>query len=109
MIDFNCIVQEGFVSEDIRPKLAKELAQISTSILGGSPRDVEVEFNEIPQGFGFRGGEPSSTSLVRGIIDGCEQEVRVKLLYKIGDMWCAVSGCSPDELVVSVRDRHFQG
>jgi hypothetical protein len=37
MIDFNCIVQEGFVPEEVRPGLAEELARISTSILGGSP------------------------------------------------------------------------
>ena len=37
MIDFNCIVQEGFVPEEVRPGLAAELARISTSILGGSP------------------------------------------------------------------------
>ena len=71
------------LSEEVRPGLAEELARISTSILGGSPHDVEVDFNEIPKGFGFR-GEPSSTSLVRGSIDGCEQAVRVKLLRKIG-------------------------
>ena len=109
MIDFNCIVQEGFVPEEVRPGLAAELARISTSILGGSLHDVEVDFNEIPKGFGFRGGELSGTSLVRGSIDGCEQAVRVKLLRKIGDMWCAITSCSPDEIVVSIRDRHYLG
>ena len=109
MIEFNCTVQEGFIPEDVRPVLTSELVQISTSILGESPRDVEVDFDEIPKGFGFRGGELSSTSLVRGIIEGCEQAVRINLLRKIGDMWCAVTGCSPDELLVSIRDRHYRG
>ena len=109
MITFECIVQEGCVPEDIRPRLTKELARLSTSILGGAPEEVEVTYNEIPKGYGFRGGEPSTTSLVRGSIEGCEQEVRVRLLREVGDRWCDIAGCTPDELVVSIRDRHYQG
>lgn len=110
MITFDCIVQEGFVSQDMRPDLAAELTRISSSILGGSPDDVEVEFTEIPQGYGFRGGEPSTTSSVRGRIpDGCEQEVRVRLLQEINDMWCEITGCSIEQLVVSARDWSYQG
>ena len=110
MIDFECIVQQGCVPEEIRSDLAMGLARISTSILGGSPDDVEVEFTEIPKGYGFREGEPSTTSLVRGRIpDGCEQEVRVRLLHEVSDMWCRTTGCSVNELVVSAGDRNYQG
>ena len=59
MIEFACIVQEGVISEELRPRLASELARISTSILGGDPNEVDVGFTEIPRGFGFRGGELS--------------------------------------------------
>ena len=110
MITFECTVQEGDVPEEIRPHLAAELARISTSILGGSPDDVDVEFNEIPKGYGFRGGEQSAMSSVRGRIpDGCEQEVRVQVLHEISDMWCEITGCSTDDLLVSARDRSHQG
>lgn len=110
MISFKCIVQEGCVPQEIRPDLTAELARSSTSILGGSPDDVEVEFDEIPEGYGFRGGEPSTTSLVRGHIpDGCHQAVRIQLLHEISDIWCQITGCATDELVVSARDRHYQG
>ncbi len=106
MISFTCIVQEGHVPEQIRPKLASELARISTSILGGDPSGVEVEFTEIPYGYGFRGGELSTTSSVRGLIPpGCEQETRVQLMRAMSDMWIEVTGCSVDELTVSARDR----
>jgi phenylpyruvate tautomerase PptA (4-oxalocrotonate tautomerase family) len=108
MIEFACVVQEGVISEELRPRLASELARISTSILGGDPNEVDVGFTEIPRGFGFRGGELSTTSLVRGQIPpGCEQETRVELLNRICDMWCELTGCSTHELVVSVRDRGY--
>ena len=106
MISFNCIVQEGTIPPRLRPELKSVLARISTSLLGGSPEDVAVEFTEIPRGFGFRGGELSTTSMVRGSIPpGCVQEVRVDLMQQICDMWCATTGCATDELIVSARDR----
>ena len=106
MISFNCIVQEGVIPPRLRPDLKSELARISTSLLGGSPADVEVEFTVIPHGFGFRGGEISTTSMVRGLIPpGCAQEVRVDLMQRICDRWCEITGCATDELIVSARDR----
>ena len=88
------------------PALQSRLTDIAADVLGGSPDRVEVEFEVIPHGFGFRGGELSTTSLVRGLIPpGCAQEVRVDLMRTICDIWCAVTGCSVDELIVSARDR----
>jgi hypothetical protein len=86
------------------------LAETATDVLGGSSADVVVEFEVIPHGYGFRGGEISTTSLVRGQIPpGCAQEVRVDLMRKICDMWCEVAGCTVDELIVSARDRPAAG
>ena len=104
MISFNCTVQEGVIPEDIRPELVSGLIRVSSSVMGAS--DADVQFTEIPRGFGFRGGELSTTSLVRGQIPpGCEQELRVEFMRRICDMWMRVTGCSVDELVVSARDR----
>ena len=106
MIDFNCIVQEGVIPNEIRPKLASELARISSSVLGISPGDVTVGFRDVRETYGFRGGEISTTSLVSGHVSGgIEQSARVELLQQICDMWCEVTGCTTDELVVSARDR----
>ena len=106
MINFNCIVQERAVEQGLWPALRSRLVEIATDVLGGSPDRVAVEFEVIPHGYGFRGGEISTTSLVRGSIPpGCEQEVRVDLMRRICDMWCEVTGCTVDELIVSARDR----
>ena len=106
MINFNCIVQEGVIPEELRDKLVPELTRIGCAVLGETPGNVVVGFTEIPQGFGFRGGELSTTSLVRADIPpGCEQAVRVEFMEQIQDMWRKVTGCTTDELVVSARDR----
>ena len=108
MINFNCIVQEGLIPEELRGLLVSELTRIGCAVLGVAPGGVVVGFTQIPHGFGFRGGELSTTSLVRADIPlGCEQAVRVEFMEQIQDMWRKVTGCTTDELVVSARDQQL--
>ena len=106
MITFNCTVQEGVIPDELRPRLASELARICAGVLGSDPDAVSVQFTEIPHGYGFRGGDISTTSAVRGRIPpGCDQPTRVLLMQRISDLWYDLTGCATDELVVSARDR----
>ena len=105
MISFNCRLQEGVIPEDLRPTLSSELSRISADVLGGSPDSVEVKYEVIPHGFGFRGGKISTTSSVRGQLTApLDQETRVELLHMLCDMWCEVTGCTVHEVIVSARD-----
>ena len=66
---------------------------------------MTVEYTVIPHGFGFRGGEISTTSSVRGqLASPLDQETRVELLQQLCDMWCEVTGCTVHEVIVSARD-----
>ena len=104
-VRFDCTMQEGQICEQTRAELAAGLQQIAQDVLGESADDVPVSYSDIPSGFGFRGGEPSTTSLVRGsIVGGVTQDVREDLMRRICDMWMEISGCTVDELVVSARD-----
>ncbi len=104
-VSFDCTMQEGQIGEELRGQLAVALQEITQDVLGESPDDVPVTFSDIPEGYGFRGGEPSTTSLVRGsIVGGVTQEVREDFMRRICDRWMEISGCTVDELVVSARD-----
>ncbi|MCY3567773.1 MAG: hypothetical protein OXH38_04060 [Chloroflexi bacterium] len=104
-VSFSCTMQEGQVGEDTRALLADGLRRVTREVLGEQTDDPPVQFSDIPSGFGFRGGEPSTTSLVRGsVVGGVTQEVREEIMRGICDMWMEISGCTVDELVVSVRD-----
>lgn len=104
-VSFDCTMQEGQIGEELRGRLAVALQEITQDVLGESPDDVPVTFSDIPKGYGFRGGEPSTTSLVRGsIVGGVTQEVREDFMRRICDRWMEISGSTVDELVVSARD-----
>ena len=113
MVDFQCTVQAGQVPRDIRNALADAIRSACRDVLssGHEPEiPVAVEWIDVPKGFGFRGGRPSTTSLVRGKIpDGYDGEIRSRLLTRIGNDWCRISGASQEDLIVSARDRSWSG
>ena len=106
MIEFSCIVQEGCVPAELRPRLASELARVSADALGVAPEEVSVDFTEIPHGYGFRAGELSRLSSVRGVVpSGMAQHERIAFMRRIHDAWVAITGCPDEEVNVSARDR----
>ena len=105
MITFNCTIQEGAITGEQRETLNIRLVQIGAEVLGEAPDDITVSYEVIPHGFGFRGGELSTTSSVRSVIpDGFSQEKRVGFMQTVQDMWVEVTGQTTDELVVAAAD-----
>ena len=110
MIEFDLYVQEGCVSDALRPTVAASLEAASLMVLGAEAGPVAFRWTVIPKGYGFRGGRPSTTSLVRGRIpDRCDRRTRADLLWSIGETWCRVTGAGEDEVVVSARDWNWSG
>lgn len=108
MIQFDCIVQGKQIPESTLAELESGLKRVAASVLGAAAGDVNVTFREIPDGAGYRGGELSTTSLVRGSMPpGCDQSVREKLLQDICDMWSELTGCAHDEVVVTAADNNY--
>ena len=105
MITFNCTIQEGVIPEETRNTLNSRLAQICAEVLGEAQDDVTVNYEVIPHGFGFRGGEISTSSSVRSVIPaGFSQGKRVEFMTRVQDMWIEVTGQTTAELVVGAAD-----
>ena len=110
MISFEIFVQEGCVSEGFRPSLESALESVCGDVLGPEAGPVAIAWTVIAKGHGFRGGLPSTTSLVRGRIpDGCARATRERLLRSIGAQWCRLTSCAQDEVIVSARDWSWKG
>ena len=109
MIIFNCTIQEGVISDEQREILSVRLAQIGAEVLGEAPDDITVNYEVIPHGFGFRGGEVSTSSSVRSRIpDGFSQEKRIEFMQAVQDMWMEVTGQTTAELVVGAADFSYR-
>ena len=105
MITYNCTVQEGVISNELREILNDRLVQIGSEVLDVPPDDITVDYEVIAHGFGFRGGEISTSSSVRSVIPvGFSQEKRIEFMTKVQDMWIEVTGQTAAELVVGAAD-----
>lgn len=102
---FNCMVQEGLISQAMRAELSKRLTDISRDVFGGIDEDVEVGWIEVPAGSGYTGGKPSTSSLALATVpDGTSQKDRCQALSAICDAWTEVTGCSINEIVATAVD-----
>ncbi len=109
MIIYSCTIQEGVISDEQREVLNIRLVQIGAAVLGVAPDDITVSYEVIPRGFGFRGGELSTSSSVRSRIpDGFSQEKRVEFMQAVQDMWMEVTGQTTAELVVGAADASYR-
>ena len=102
---FQVLLHEGVIDPRLQPRLAQELRRIYARNLGGAEDDVSVDVAEIPQGRFFTAAQPSRSSLVGGSVPaGTSPTERTRLMSEITSMWCEITGCTPDEVVVSISD-----
>lgn len=110
MVTFEFFVQEGCVADESRARIVADVEGVCAAVLGAEAGPVSVSWTVIPKGFGFRGGEPSTTSLVRSRIpDGYDSDVRARFLRSIAATWCNLTGATEDEVIVSARDWSWTG
>jgi len=103
--EFQLILHGGVVDERLRPRLVQEIRRIYASIFAAAEGQAVVEITEIPTGWFFTAAEPSRSSLVGGTVAaGTSRSDRTRLMAEISAMWCATTGCAPNEIVVSVSD-----
>jgi phenylpyruvate tautomerase PptA (4-oxalocrotonate tautomerase family) len=102
---FQVILHEGVVEEGLRPRLTQEMRRIYAAMFAAAANQIVVEITEIPKGRFFTAAKPSRTSLV-GVAGpaGTSRPDRTRLMSEITAMWCEVTGCTPNEIVVSASD-----
>ena len=99
------LVHEGVVAEAVCPRLAEGIRRIYARVFGAVEDEVTVAITEVPRGRFFTAAKPSRSSLIGGTVTaGTSQADRARLMSEITAMWCDVTGCTPNEIVVSVSD-----
>jgi phenylpyruvate tautomerase PptA (4-oxalocrotonate tautomerase family) len=102
---FQLLLHEGVIEPGLQPRLAQEIRRIYASRFGGSAHDVSVDVTQVPRGRFFTAGKLSHSSLVGGSVPaGTSRAGRLGLMSEITSMWCELTACTPDEIVVSISD-----
>ena len=102
---FHLLLHEGVVAETLRPRLADGIRRIYADVFGAPPESVSVDVTEIPKGRFFTAAKPSRTSLIGGSVpSGTAKADRTRFMSEVTAMWCEVTGCTPNDVVVSASD-----
>jgi phenylpyruvate tautomerase PptA (4-oxalocrotonate tautomerase family) len=102
---FELLLHQGVVDPTLHAKLSEELRRIYTDNFGGTVDQISVNITEIPQGRFFTAAKPSRSSLIGGSVPaGTSKADRTNLMAAITAMWCAVTGCTANDVVVSISD-----
>jgi len=105
MAHYACIVQAGQTAEREQARLSEGLRLLARDAFGDAPERVEIQWISVPEGFGFTAGEPSRSSLVvRSVPVGFADAQRERFMSKVTSLWQDVTGCTPDEIVVTALD-----
>ena len=105
MPHYACMVQEGQVAERLQDRLGDGLKQLAAETFGEVPAEVEIRWISVRKGFGFTAGKPSTSSLiVRSVPADFSDQERVAFMARVSDLWREVTGCHPDEVVVTTLD-----
>ena len=100
-----CMVQEGQIPADQRAALEKAMKTAVRDHVGPEAK-LAVAWMTVPVGSGYSAGKRSTSSLVQlSVPDGFDQPARAALMHDVNDLWCAITGQSAYELLISAPDR----
>jgi hypothetical protein len=99
------MVQEGQTADKSRTRLTEGLQRLGAETFGEVAAEVEVRWVAVPKGFGFTAGKPSTSSLIaRSVPTGFSDAARAAFMTRVSDFWQQITGCDPDEVVVTTLD-----
>src|ERR1700683_4894205 len=101
---YTVITQDGFVSEEKKAKIAKEITRIHSSVMKVPNNFVRVVFLSYPKGSGFAAGEEAATSALNCVLrSGHTVDEKMDMLKQLWAMFQNLTGAATDQLAISLQ------
>jgi phenylpyruvate tautomerase PptA (4-oxalocrotonate tautomerase family) len=103
---YQCLSAPGVVTEQLKPRIAKEITRIHCEATQAPPSFVHVLFHELTAGAHYLGGEVDTTATwINGLIRaGRPLEVRQQMMKNIVRCWTDLTGQPADQLLVNLHE-----
>ena len=102
---YTAIIQEGFVSENTKAEIAKEITRIHTSVMNVPSSFVRVVFLSYPKGSGFSAGKEAATSALNCVLrSGHTDDEKTDMLRQLWEMFQSLTGVATDQLAISLQE-----
>jgi phenylpyruvate tautomerase PptA (4-oxalocrotonate tautomerase family) len=102
---YTAITEDGFVSDEKKAKIAKEITRIHTTVMKVPNNFVRVVFLSYPKGSGYAAGEKASTAALNCVLrSGHTDEDKTEMLKQLWSMFQALTGIPTDQLAISLQE-----
>jgi phenylpyruvate tautomerase PptA (4-oxalocrotonate tautomerase family) len=102
---YTAITEDGFVSDEKKAKIAKEITRIHTTIMKVPNSFVRVVFLSYPKGSGFAAGKAAPTAALNCVLrSGHTNEDKTEMLKQLWSMFQDLSSVPTDQLAISLQE-----
>jgi phenylpyruvate tautomerase PptA (4-oxalocrotonate tautomerase family) len=102
---YTAITEDGFVSDEKKAKIAKEITRIHATTMKVPNNFVRVVFLSYPQGSGFAAGEKASTAALNCVLRSGHTDVeKTDMLKQLWSMLQDLTGIPTDQLAISLQE-----
>jgi phenylpyruvate tautomerase PptA (4-oxalocrotonate tautomerase family) len=102
---YTAITEDGFVSDETKAKIAKEITRIHTAVMKVPNNFVRVVFFSYSKGSGFAAGQAASTTALNCVLrSGHSDEDKTEMLQQLWSMFQNLTGVPTDQLAISLQE-----
>jgi phenylpyruvate tautomerase PptA (4-oxalocrotonate tautomerase family) len=102
---YTAISEDGFISDEKKAKIAKEITRIHTAVMKVPNNFVRVVFLSYSEGSGFAAGEQASTAALNCVLrSGHTDAEKTEMLKQLWSMFQEITGIPTDQLAISLQE-----
>jgi phenylpyruvate tautomerase PptA (4-oxalocrotonate tautomerase family) len=102
---YTAITQDGFVSDETKAKIAREITRIHTAVMKVPSNFVRVVFLSYPKGSGYAAGEEARTAALNCVLrSGHTDADKTEMLKQLWSMLQNLTGVPTDQLAISLQE-----
>ena len=102
---YTAITEEGFISDETKAKIAREITRIHSGVMKVPKGFVRVIFLSYPKGAGYTAGDGASTGALNCILrSGHAVDDKAEMLKQLWAMFQSLTGIANDQLAISLQE-----
>jgi phenylpyruvate tautomerase PptA (4-oxalocrotonate tautomerase family) len=102
---YTAITEDGFISDEKKAKIAKEITRIHTSVMKVPSNFVRVVFLSYPKGSGYTAGKAAPTAALNCVLrSGHTETDKTDMLKQLWSTFQDLTGIPTDQLAVSLQE-----
>src|SRR3984885_8348721 len=102
---YTAITEAGFLSDETKAKIARDITRIHTAVMKVPGNFVRVVFFSYPKGSGYAAGEEAPTAALNCVLrSGHTDAEKTEMLKQLWSMFQDLTGIPTDQLAISLQE-----